>query len=181
MAALSALGACYVHCSSDKQLQVLSLLKKRASDPRWRVREAVAMAFQHILEAHFETAQLIFSEWLPRATQLEMRAVLAALAHPAVLTDEKRVTFCMQVTETALAALPDRVRGEDVRVLVQALSYVISVFCASSPRIGFNYMRKWAETGRPLVSRILLKNLGKARLKQYACEIRQIQNILRTH
>ena len=61
-------------------------LRKQASDPRWRIREAVAMALQFIGKHDFYLLSFICSEWVC-GTFLEQRALAAGICEPDLLSD----------------------------------------------------------------------------------------------
>ena len=60
-------------------------LRRAAGDPRWRRREAAAMALQLIGEADPPALLELLGAWVEDGTWLELRAVAAALAHPPLL------------------------------------------------------------------------------------------------
>ena len=63
---------------------LMEVLRLRASDPRWRVREAVAMALQRLGDADMERLIVEMREW-GRGTPFEQRAAAAALCEPRLL------------------------------------------------------------------------------------------------
>ena len=130
---LAALGALYgTGLPRPRRRAALSTLHAAASDPRWRVREAVAMALQLIGEADPAALRDIVSDWLPNASPLEMRASAAGLAHPPLLGDEDFCAFCLETSRTILNAVSraePRTRKDDTfRVLRQGMGYALSVF-----------------------------------------------------
>jgi hypothetical protein len=147
-----------------------------ASDGRWRVREGVAMGFQRIAEHDFSVVQHIFNEWLGEATLLERRAIVAALAHPDLLTCPDRASACLAITDRILGDLlrlprAER-RHEGFRVLKKGLQYAISVFVAAAPAEGFAFIRRWATVDDGDIRSILKANLQKARLtKTHSAEV----------
>ena len=62
----------------------LSVLRRRAADPRWRVREAVAIALQHWGDHDMLGLVDAMQNW-SSGSWLEQRAVVAALAEPRLL------------------------------------------------------------------------------------------------
>ena len=59
-------------------------LRSQASDPRWRIREAVAIALQIIGRNNFTLLESICKEWI-EGTHLEQRAVAAGICEPSLL------------------------------------------------------------------------------------------------
>ena len=184
--ALQALGAGYSAAGPPEREEILDLLRRSASDERWRVREGVAMGFQRIAEVDFGEAEASFRSWLPSAPPIERRAIVASLAHPPALRDAARVAFCLEVSDSILAGLvsvdrPAR-QATGARVLRQGLEYALSVFVAAAPEPGFAFLRKWASVRDADVRRIVRANLGKARLaKRHPAQVMEVAAILGGH
>lgn len=66
--------------------KALAELRAHANDPRWRVREGVAMALQHWGGRHFDALAATMADWA-RGSWLERRAAAAGLCEPVLLTD----------------------------------------------------------------------------------------------
>jgi len=150
---------------------LVEALRRAASDPRWRQREAAAMGLQHLGEGDPKTLRAVLADWLKGSSLLEHRAVLAALAHPPLVAGSKDLArFALKAGDTVLkklAALPAaRRKDEDFRVLVKGLSYALSVFTAALPEEGFALLDRWASSGDPVIRRIVAANLGKSRIKR---------------
>ena len=150
------LGSVYV---KTKKPEIIPILQRLANDQRWRMREAVAFAFQSIGEHDFKVLQKIFSEWIKNSNNLEKRAILVALAHPPFLNKDN-VQFCFEMTENILKQLD---RTADFEVLKKGLEFTISVFVAADPENGFNFIEKWIGKNKT-IDKILEKNLKKNRL-----------------
>jgi hypothetical protein len=69
---------------ADGEFDHLQTLRSLASDPRWRMREAVAMALQRLGEVDMERLQAEMEGW-SRGTNFEQRAAAAALCEPRLL------------------------------------------------------------------------------------------------
>ena len=143
----------------------LSALRRAASDPRWRVREAVAIGLQAWGDADVAALLDEMERWAT-GTPLEGRAAMAALCEPRLLREPWVVARTLAVlaglTATVRAA-PDR-RAPDVRVLRQALGYGWSVAVAADPAVGLPAFRALMDDPDPDVGWIVRTNLGKARL-----------------
>jgi hypothetical protein len=136
-----------------------------ASDPRWRVREGVAMGLQRIGDANGRRLLDILADWAT-GTPLERRAVVAGICEPRLLIDttvaEAAVTLLDAMTASVLEE-PDR-RNPDVRVLRQALGYGWSVAIVAAPKTGKAAFERLAASDDADARWIVRENLGKARL-----------------
>jgi hypothetical protein len=133
-------------------------LRRWANDPRWRVREAVAMAVQRIGGA---AAVAHMREWA-RGTRLEQRAAVAALCEPPLLRDEATARATLEVLDEVTASLAED-RGDD-KALRKALAYGWSVAVTARPDPGRDLMERWIANGDAATRRIMRENLRKARL-----------------
>jgi hypothetical protein len=146
---------------------LLALLHDRARDPRWRVREAVAMAFQDAGRAEPAVVVDMLGPWVTDDEPLVQRAVVAALCEPALLRQERvadRVVGVLDTITDSLVARSDR-RATDVRVLRQALGYGWSVAIAAAPVAGMAAFDRWIASDDPDVRWVVRENLRKARLR----------------
>ncbi len=179
-----ALGILYSLVGERRQQEIIDMLKIKANDPRWRIREAVAMAFQHLLEKDFIVVKDIFSLWIDHASLAEQRAMLASLAHPPALHQPNDVQFCLDISERILEKfksidVKDR-KGEECRILKKGLDYSISVFIAKSPQAGFQMLKKWAYTDDKMIQRIITSNLQKKRLlNKYPNQVAEVLELLK--
>jgi hypothetical protein len=142
-------------------------LKSYANDPRWRIREAVAMALQAIGEADLERLLSVCEHW-SRGSWLEMRAAAAGIAEPGVLVHatEEQASRALDILDritTALASARDR-KDENFRVLRKGLGYCWSVLVAAFPTPGKARMEKWLINADPDVRWVMKENLKKTRL-----------------
>jgi hypothetical protein len=155
-----------------RDTKIIAILMKLANDGRWRMREAVAFGFQYIGEHDFEELKKIISAWITGSNNLEKRAMLASLAHPGFLNEE-RTEFCFEITEKVLQNLETK---SDFDVLRKGLEFTISVFVVANPELGFRFIRKWIGKDK-FVDKILQENLKKNRLiKAYPEEVRSLMN-----
>ncbi len=119
---------------------LVALLTARAVDPRWRVRESVAIAVQRIGDHNCGLARSIAANWAADPDPLIARAGIAAICEPRLLRDPDTATAaiaaCEAATHTLLAVPADHRRDPDVRVLRQALGYCWSVAVAGQPDPG---------------------------------------------
>ena len=144
---------------------VLPWLKELAEDPRWRVREGVAIALQRFGRADMPALIREMEEW-SKAGPLVQRAAAAALCEPPLLKkpDEvKRVLLVLDHITRSMAAT--RERNESFRVLRKAMGYCWSVAAAANPEAGKPLLEKWLRSSDPDIAWVMKSNLGKARMK----------------
>ena len=145
--------------------ELVPRLRAAASDPRWRVREGVAMALQRIGDADFPALLALADEWA-KGNRLEQRAAMAGLCEPRLLDDEARVRAVLDVLDGVTGTLrgaPDRA-DEAFRVLRKALGYCWSVAIAASPADGMRRFERWVADADPDVGWVVRENLRKKRL-----------------
>jgi hypothetical protein len=145
---------------------VLPRLRALASDPRWRVREGVAMGLQRIGDADLRRLLAEIEDWAA-GSPLEQRAAIAALCEPRLLRDPEHVRRVLAVLDrvtTSLAA-GGGCRAEPRRVLRQALGYCWSVAAAALPEAGGPALDRWMGTDDPDVRWVMRRNLSKARMR----------------
>ena len=162
--------------------QIARDLRQAAEDPRWRMREAAAMALQRIGEADPASLLELLPAWLETGSYFVLRAVAAALAHPPLLEDpaiaRRALTLADGVLSKAAAAPAAARREEGFRVLRQGLGYALSVLAAAEPEQGFALMEHWAARRDPDVAWILRENLKKKRLARYPEGLRRVSKKL---
>jgi len=155
----------YGRLLAEGETSVLQLLRKWASDGRWRLREAVAMAMQRYGERDMD-AMLTAAETWARGAPLEQRAAAAAACEPRLLGEPRHARRVLRMLDRitgSMARAQDR-RREDHRTLRQALGYCWSVAIVALPEMGKPMLEKWAESGEPDVQWAVRENLKKARL-----------------
>jgi hypothetical protein len=144
---------------------VMSWLRELASDPRWRVREGVAMALQRIGHENMPMLLAEMKDWMD-GDALVQRAVVAGLCEPPILTNNAEVVEVLEVLDhitSSVASSADR-RGDGFRVLRQALGYGWSVAAAAAPENAVPYLQKWLQSKDRDVAWIMRSNLAKARM-----------------
>lgn len=150
-------------------------LRRYASDRRWRVREAVAIALQHWGDRDMPMLVEEMNAW-SQGAWLEQRAAVAALAEPRLLHPVSEsedpvaavlLLFDAIMQNVATAAVAAR-RDPPYQVLRQALGYAWSVLVAADPiatRLAFERWLCEAEsTGDKDLLWIARENLRKNRL-----------------
>ena len=143
----------------------LHTLRRFASDTRWRVREAVAIALQYVGDADMRALLAVARDW-SAGNWYEKRAAAAALAEPRLLKDADSARSALKIFNNItrdMAAGADP-RDESFRILRQSMGYCWSVAVAASPKEGKALMEKWFQSRNPDVLWIMKENLKKNRL-----------------
>jgi hypothetical protein len=153
------------HLAVSDPVPVMSWLQELAGDPRWRVREGVAIALQHLGRHSMPRLLAEMEKW---ATQgpYQQRAAAAGLCEPSLLKEPEHVVRVLKVLDRitkSLAATSAR-KGEDFRVLRQTLAYSWSVAAAALPESGRPLMEKWLRSPDKDVAWVMQGNLTKARI-----------------
>ena len=144
---------------------VLETLRQHASDPRWRTREAVAMALQDWGQADMEALLEEMEQW-SKGNLLEQRAAAAALCEPSLLTEARHAEGVLQTLDAITASLlsvEDR-RKDAFKALRKGLAYCWSVAVVALPEMGKPMMERWLASDDPDVCWIMKQNLNKKRL-----------------
>jgi HEAT repeat protein len=144
---------------------VMTWLQELASDPRWRVREGVAIALQRIGRESMPHLLAEMQAWSGESPYVQ-RAAAAGLSEPALLKEREHAVQVLVILDqitTSLAASRDR-KQDGFRVLRQALGYCWSVAAAAAPDNGRPYFEKWMQSKDKDVAWIMKTNLSKARL-----------------
>ena len=151
-------------------LAILRRLRTLASDPRWRIREAVATALQLWGDADMPALIAEMTSWAA-GNCTEQRAVAAALCEPRLLADPGRASAVLNLLDiiTAnLAAVPAAGRkSESFRILRQALGYCWSVAVAACPDAGLPALQRWLAHPDLDVRWGMRENLRKKRLAAF--------------
>ena len=152
---------------ADGHREVLPILRVCACDPRWRMREGVAMALQRLGDRDMDALLVEMADW-SQGSWLEKRAAAAALCEPRLLTTPHHVQRVLQLLDditASVAAAQDR-KSDDFRTLRQALGYCWSVAVAALPAEGKAAMEKWLPAADPDLAWIMKENLKKKRLQR---------------
>jgi HEAT repeat protein len=165
------LAACGVvgfgRLAADGHRAFLPLLRAHAGDPRWRVREAVAMGLQRFGDADFDALLAELASW-SEGSRLEQRATAAALCEPRLLLEPgrgHRVVALLAELVDSLVGAPDAAE-RDARVLRQALGYCISIAAVASPASGKALLERLAGSPDADARWIARENLRKSRLRR---------------
>jgi hypothetical protein len=152
---------------ADGQTELLETLRALAGDPRWRVREGVALGLQR-LGARDMTALLEAMRKWQDGSLFERRAVVAALCEPPLLRDPQAAVAVLEIVDhitASLGAVQDR-RADDFKVLRKALAYGWSVAVAAAPAAGKPLLERWLSSDDRDIAWLTQQNLKKDRLKR---------------
>src|SRR5512145_941366 len=161
---------------SEGQRHHIEALRQCASDPRWRMREAVAMALQRLGDVDMDGLITAMQVW-SSGTPLEQRAAAAALCEPRLLKQPHHAAAVLQILDQITAGIPsaaDR-RSEDFQALRKGLGYCWSVAVAALPAEGKVLMEKWLRHPDKDIRWIVKENLKKNRLiRMYAAWVQKL-------
>ena len=146
-------------------------LRRHATDVRWRVREAVAMALQRLGDADLARLLDVVRRWADDDDPLVLRAAAAAICEPRLLREPGAAGAAGAGWEGATRARGGRAAVErhpgGGRTLRQALGYCWSVAVAADPAEGLPRFRALSDgpfgNDRDVVW-IVRENSAKARL-----------------
>jgi hypothetical protein len=144
-------------------------LERLAADPRWRVREGVAMGLQRLGAKDMDALLRIAEEWT-RGGRLQQRAAAAAICEPALLRRPEDAQRALRILDAITASIADAgdAKTEEFRVLRQALGYCWSVAAAALPAAGTMMMERWLAVDDADIRWVMRENLTKARLARVA-------------
>lgn len=140
-------------------------LREYASDPRWRIREAVATGLQLVGDKDMDLLLKEMRKW-SSGNWYEKRAAAAALAEPRLLKQPKHAQQVLQILDEITTSMEkaDKPKDEAFRVLRQAMGYCWSVAVAALPEIGKPRMEKWLDHQDKDILWMMKENLKKNRL-----------------
>lgn len=150
---------------AEGRADLLPIIRQHASDPRWRMREGVAMALQRLGDRDMDALLEAVDPWSD-GNALEQRAAAAAVCEPRLLgrpAHVRQVLGLLDRITASLAARQDR-RSDEFVALRKGLSYCWSVAVAALPEEGKPAMEKWLAGEDRDICRIMRENLKKERL-----------------
>lgn len=152
---------------ADGDARKLEIIRPLASDPRWRIREGVAMALQRLGAKDMGRLLDEMEQWCT-GNPLEQRAAAAALCEPALLKDRAHAVRVLRMLDRITASIgtaKDR-KSDGFLALRKGLGYCWSVAAAASPEDGKKAMEKWLSSHDRDVAWIMRENLKKSRLER---------------
>jgi len=174
-------GACAA-VEATWRADTFDLIYCHTSSPHWRVREGIAIAYQHLLTAvPEETAERLVS--LAReGNYFQQCAAITAIAEAPMLYISDVLRTALHLQRIVLERLHDAPlsvrKGEDFRALRRTSGYTLSVITAAAPEQGFALMRECATWNDADIIWVLRENLKKKRLAKFVEDTRAVSNLL---
>jgi hypothetical protein len=150
---------------ASKDPKLFDRLRTYASDPRWRIREAVATGLQLAGDQDMDLLLREMQKW-SKGNWYEKRAAAATLAEPRLLKQPEHARQVLQILSEITASMENAngSRDESFRVLRQGMGYCWSVAVAALPEAGKPIMEKWLSSPDSDIRWVMKENLKKNRL-----------------
>jgi hypothetical protein len=163
--------------AAEAERKHLPKLRELASDPRWRIRESVAMALQRVGDENMILLLDEMDRW-SQGNPLEQRAAAAALCEPRLLNDKGHSRRVLDILDTITASIHSRKdrKNEAFIAFRKGMGYCWSVAVAANPEYGKRRMEKWITSKDKDVLWIMKENLKKSRLIR--CDERWVGNMI---
>jgi len=148
-----------------KEPKLFDQLREYASDPRWRIREAVATGLQLVGDQDMALLLKEMQKWR-KGNLYEKRSAAAALAEPRLLKQPKHAKKVLQALDEITRSMEStgEPKEEPFKVLRQAMGYCWSVAVAALPETGKPMMEKWLDSQNKDIDWMMRENLKKNRL-----------------
>ncbi|KUO64078.1 MAG: hypothetical protein APF84_08190 [Gracilibacter sp. BRH_c7a] len=143
----------------------LHTLRSLASDPRWRIREAVAIALQIYGEVHMDALLDKMEVW-SEGNPYEKRAAVATLCEPKLLHEKERICRVLHILNKITESIEgmDNRKDEGFIALKKGMAYCWSVAIVSYPEEGKRFFEQWISCPDKDIRWIVKQNLKKQRL-----------------
>ena len=169
MSTLETFGGMYQNSNAKEHIELSELLHQALNDERWRIREIVTESYKRIGLFSYDSLINLFEPIMAnQPTPLEIRGLLATLAHPDLLKSAKQLHFSQKVLEDSFdyySQLDDKLfTKEDKIVLKKGLSFAPSVIVSQNPEEGFLFFNKLISQNNKEIANIVKQNLQKKRL-----------------
>jgi hypothetical protein len=153
--------------AAEGRTDLLPVIRQHASDPRWRMREGVAMALQRFGDRDMGALLDEMAGWVT-GSPLEQRAAAAALCEPRLLKEESHARRTLALLDAITGSILDRAdrRSEAFKALRKGLGYCWSVAAVALPEEGLSMMARWLACDDKDIRWIMKQNLGKKRLER---------------
>ncbi len=152
---------------AEGRRDLLPELRRLAGDPRWRTREAVAMALQRWGERDMDALLDEMEAW-GAGSPLEQRAASAGLCEPKLLGRPAQAARVLRLLDAITATIPGQAerRSEEFQALRKGLAYCWSVAVVALPPAGKPLLEKWLASADRDIVWIMRENLKKNRLQK---------------
>lgn len=169
--------------SLDEKYRAKSIkyLREHSKDERWRIREAVTMGLQFLLDKHPQYIVDQFNHWITKKDFLELRAIVTAYASPNLL-DRKVISqnglkIHRKVLDIVFASA-DR-KSDEFKALRKALGYTFGIIATIYTPNSFGVMKKLVATGDKDLQWIVRENMKKKRLTtKFPKQVKEIEKLL---
>ena len=150
---------------AEGDTDTLEALRGYASDLRWRIREAVAMALQRLGDADMARLVAEMCDW-SRGSPLEQRAAAAALCEPRLLGQAQHARAALGILDRITLSIEraENRQSSGFLTLRKGLGYCWSVAVVALPAEGRALMETWLAKPDKDIRWIMRENLRKARL-----------------
>ena len=145
---------------------IVPVLRRRAADDNWRIREAVAIALQRLGDERPGRLAEVARDWSACGEALVARAAVAAVAEPRLLRTPEALESALEVMDNAtqLVVGSKDSQAEPMRVLRQALGYAWSVVIAADVDRAWPSFIELSKSDNADARWIVRENLKKNRL-----------------
>lgn len=175
LCAVESFGAIYNQKNGQSLIELEHYFVDALNDGRWRVREIVTETYKRIGINSYTDLEILFNWILQGAlTPLEMRGLLATVAHPDILKTTEQLNYAQMMMERAfdyyLNFDATTYSKEDKIVLKKGLSFAPSVIISKNPEQGFAFFEELIEKNEKQLKPILKNNLKKKRVESVDSE-----------
>lgn len=138
----------------------LDTLRSLASDPRWRVREAVVMALNRLAQQDPKTVLATVESWAI-GSPLEQRAAIATLTTPALIQDDARAKRALDALDTVTENLHEAKTHDDEGLIAlrETLGIAWAPAIAAHPKQGKPLFETWLPIQDPNIRWVIKNNL----------------------
>jgi hypothetical protein len=156
---------------AEGKMENIARLRKLASDPRWRIREGVAMALQRVGDKDIDLLLNEMEKW-SKGKELEQRAAAAAICEPRLLQDKNHSKQALRILDGITRSISKNKnrKSEGFIALRKGMGYCWSVAVVSNPEFGKKLMAKWIPSTDKDIRWIMKKNLKKNRVIKCAAK-----------
>lgn len=145
--------------------KLFDCVRPYASDPRWRIREAVPTGLQLAGDQDMDLLVREMRKWI-KGNWYEKRAATATLAEPRLLKQAKHVKQVLDIMDRITKSMEtdEMSKDESYKVLRQGMGYCWSVAVAALPEDGKSLMESWLDNEDKDIRWVMKENLKKNRL-----------------
>ncbi|MFH5884105.1 hypothetical protein ACG2F4_07320 [Halalkalibaculum sp. DA3122] len=142
----------------------VELLRRAASDERWRIREAVKKALQIIGKHDLGQLFIIGKDWI-NGNMYEQRAILTSICREEFLRDPSYARETFHLLEKAMNSIAGaKASTREYKLLKKALGYYWSSAILACPEQGKPMFEHWLLSNDPNIRWILKKALKDKQL-----------------